>query len=322
MKLSIIIVSWNVRDYVLDCLHSIAENPPAGQFEVIVVDNASSDGTIEAVKNDWPQVITIANSENRGFAAANNQGIKRSKGRYVFFLNPDTLVHPHALDILTDFMDKNPDVGACGPKLLNKDGSTQRSVRRFPTFRAALHQHTIFRRIGLFRRQYHKWLMKDFTCDTQADVDQLMGAAMMVRRAVIDQIGPMDECFFMYFEEVDLCYRMKHAGWRIMFIPQAVCTHLGGQSARQVPVGSRITALTSLLHYFRKHRGRLATAVFNCFFKPAVILRDLCNLLTGITTYILATMCANNTKREKSLAKVKNSATMLTKYSWRLLSRM
>lgn len=322
MKLSIIIVAWNIREELVNCLRSIESNRPREDFELIVVDNASSDGTIEAVKNDWPQVITIANSENRGFAAANNQGIKRSKGRYVFFLNPDTLVHPHALDILTDFMDKNPDVGACGPRLLNADGTIQRSVRRFPTFRSALYQYTIFRQIGVFLGQYNRWLMKDFTYDSQAEVDQLMGAALLVRRSVIDRIGVMDEGFFMYYEEVDLCLRIKKAGWRIVFTPDAVINHIGGVSSKQAPVQMRIMAVKSLLYYFKKYRGPTTTTLFNCLFKPALILRDLYSILAGVTAYGYSMICSNDIKKDKSITKIKNSVETLTKYSWCLLFKI
>lgn len=321
MKLSIIIVSWNVREDLLRCLRSIEENPLSGEFEVIVVDNASTDGTVEAIKKDFPKVTTIRNNRNRGFAAANNQGVEKSHGRYLLFLNPDTIVHPNALDTLVNFMDDNKDVAACGPRLLNEHGATQPSARNFPTFRAALYRHTVFRFLRIFRNEYKKWLMKDFDHKTQKEVDQLMGAALMVKRLVIDQVGDMDETFFMYYEEVDLCYRIKQAGWRIVFIPEATVTHLAGQSAAQIPVRKRIMMLESLLKFFRKHRGKLPTAVFNCLFKPAVILRDLCDILTNGLVYFLWAATMNEKKRRKSAAKVKNSL-LLGKYWGKLLFKM
>jgi len=322
MKLSIIIVSWNVREDLIRCIQSIRENSPCEEFEVIVVDNASSDGTVAHIKQDFPDVTIIANKENRGFAAANNQGIKKARGQYLFFLNPDTIVHPLSLDVLMNFMDGNSDAGACGPKLLNDDGTTQPSVRRFPTFRGALYRHTVFRFLGIFRSEYKKWLMKDFNYDREMDVDEVTGAALMVRRSVIDRIGGMDESFFMYYEEVDLCYRIKQSGWRTVFVPDAVVTHLGGRSASQISVMSRILMLTSLLIFFRKYRGKLATGFFSCVFKPAIILRDVCNVAIGAVTFIFATVASNNGKREKAAAKVKNSVILLRKYSWRLLFRI
>jgi len=322
MKLSIIIVSWNVREDLVRCLRSIEENRPFAEFKIIVVDNASSDGTVDSIKQDFPDVTIIANEENRGFAAANNQGIKKARGQYLFFLNPDTIVHPLSLDVLMNFMDGNSNAGACGSKLLNDDGTTQPSVRRFPTFRGALYRHTVFRFLGIFRSEYKKWLMKDFDYDREMDVDEVTGAALMVRRSVIDRIGGMDESFFMYYEEVDLCYRIKQSGWRTVFVPEAVITHLGGRPTNQISVMSRILMLTSLLIFFRKYRGELATGFFSCVFKPAIILRDVCNVAIGAVTFIFATVASNNRKREKAAAKVKNSVILLRKYSWQLLFRI
>jgi len=319
MKFSLVIVSWNVKEDLVRCLRSIEENPPNEQFEIIVVDNASADGSLDAVRGNFPHVNVIANKENRGFAAANNQGTEKSQGKYLLFLNPDTIVHPGSLDILIKFMDYNKDVGACGPKLLNCDGTIQRSVRRFPTFRAALYQHTIFRPLAIFRGQYHKYMMKDFAYDCQKEVCQLMGAALLTRRSVINQVGNMDERFFIYYEEVDLCYRIKQAGWRIVFMPEAVVTHIGGQSTGQTPVRKRMMMLTSLLHYFRKHHCRFATELFICVFKPAIILKELCNIATGAVMYIFMLLILNERKRGKSAAKVKNSALFIGKYSWQLL---
>ncbi|MHC4573004.1 MAG: glycosyltransferase family 2 protein [Planctomycetota bacterium] len=322
MKLSIVIVSWNVRQDLVRCIRSIEENQPCEEFEVVVVDNASTDGTVEAARKDFPEVITIVNSENRGFATANNHGIERSKGEYILFLNPDTIVQPFSLDVLVDFLDDNRDVGACGPKLLNNNGTTQPSARRFPTFRGALHRHTVFRFLHIFKSEYKKWLMKDFKHDKQMDVDQVMGAALMVRRSVIDKVGGMDESFFMYYEEVDLCYRIKQAGWRIVFIPEAVIIHSGGRSTGQIPVTKRIVMLTSLLTFLRKHHGKFATGMFNCVFKPAIILRDVCNIVEGAVTYTFAGLVLNRIRRGRSAAKVKHSAILLSKYSWQVLFRL
>jgi len=321
MKLSIIIVSWNVKEGLVNCLRSIQKNRPCEQFEVIVVDNASTDNATEMVKRDFPETILVSNSKNRGFAAANNQGIKRSQGKYLLFLNPDTIIHADSLDVLVKFMDDNSNVGACGPKLLNADGTTQPSARHFPTFRGALYRHTFLRFLRIFRSEYKKWLMKDFEHDRQMDVDQLMGSALMVRRSAIEQAGDMDESFFMYYEEVDLCYRIKKAGWRIVFVPEAVITHLGGQSTGRIPARKRIMMLTSMLIFFRKHRGRFATGIFSCIFKPAVILLGISNIAAAIVKYMFAVIVLNKSKRKKSAAAIKNSAILLGKYSWQLLLR-
>lgn len=322
MKLSIIIVSWKVKKDLVQCLDSLYENPPACSFEVIVVDNASSDGTVEAIKRDFPKAIVIANDENRGFAAANNQGIKKSRGEYILLLNPDTIVPPNSLDVLVNFMDENSNVGGCGPQLLNKDGTIQPSARRFPTFRGALYRHTVFRFLRIFRKEYKRWLMKDFDYDAQKEVDQLMGSALLIRKVVIDSIGLMDENFFMYYEEVDICYRIKQVGRRIVFVPKAVITHSGGRSSGQIPVRKRIMMLTSLLKFFRKHRGRFVTAAFNLIFKPSVIIRDICNIITSAVVYLLALITMNKARRLRAEAKLTNSTVFVGKYCWKLLFKM
>jgi len=316
MKLSIIIVSWNVKEDLSRCLSSLEENPPTSKYEVIVVDNGSTDGTIESIRNQFSGVHLIANSENRGFAAANNQGILESNGEYVLFLNPDTIIDSNCLDVLMDFMDKNEDVGACGPKLLYSDGTVQRSVRRFPSFRGALHRHTALKYLKIFKHDYEKWVMRNFKYDQQTEVDQVMGAAMMTRRSVIDTVGMMDEIFFVYYEEVDLCYRIKQAGWRIVFLPEVKIIHLGGRSSGQIPADKTIMAMTSLIKYFKKHRSKFASTVFMCVFKPALILNDLVEILVGFIKYIFYVVIFNSSGRRDSARKIKRAAKMLSKYSW------
>jgi len=318
MKLSIVIISWNVREDLLRCLSAIRDNPPAASFEQIIIDNNSTDSTVEAVRRQFPEVAIVENPENVGFARANNQGMEQARGDYVLLLNPDTVVHPHALDRLVAFLDEHPDVGACGPKLLNDDGSPQGSVRRFPTFRGVLYAHTVCRMLGLFRRQHRQWMMKDFAFDRQADVDQIMGAAMMVRRTVIDQVGRLDANFFMYFEEVDWCYRIKQAGWRIVFLPDAVITHLGGRSSSQTPL-KRFMMLTSLMAFFRKHRRPLPTCLFGIVFKSALILRNVCHLVMGLFIYLFAALSRNRTKRSDAAQKITLHSLLLSRFLWRTI---
>jgi GT2 family glycosyltransferase len=318
-KLSIIIVSWNVKNDLLNCLSSLEKNRPSFSFEQIVIDNMSSDGTAKTVRQEYPAVTVIENQENKGFARANNQGIKQSSGEYILFLNPDTIIHPNSLSTLVEFLDNNPDVGACGPKLLNADGTVQKSVRQFPTFRAVLYAHTICRLIGLFRHQHRKWMMKDFSYDRQTDVDQIMGAAMMVRRSVIDKVGGMDENFFMYFEEIDLCYRIKQAGWRIVFLPDAVITHLGGRSSSQVPL-RRVMMLKSLISFFRKHRPRFEAELFAVVFKAGVILRNICHLIIGLFTFIIASVIFDQKRKKKAKEKIILHTLLLTKYLWLIIT--
>ncbi len=272
--LSIVIVSWNVRDDISNCLKSIFSNKPAFSSEVIVVDNASSDGTVSFIKENFPEVITISNNRNLGFAAANNEGIKRAGGDFVFLLNPDTIVKPEVLNTLVNYLREHGDVGAVGPLLLNEDGTVQNSVRRFPTFRGALYRHTAFRYFKVFKGAYKSWMMKDFDYSKQANVEQLMGAAILLRREVLEKTGAFDERYFMYYEDVDLCYRIRQAGWQIVFSPQTSIIHLGGRSSGQMPLRIKIMAAGSLLRFFSKYRGRAVTACFAVIFIPLMFVRE------------------------------------------------
>ncbi|MBL7106982.1 MAG: glycosyltransferase family 2 protein [Phycisphaerae bacterium] len=308
MKLSIIIVSWNVRADIINCLGSIYKNPSSSPFEVILIDNASSDKTVECIQKEFSQVVCIANNDNRGFAGANNQGIEIAKGEYLLFLNPDTIIHKGTLDYLVDFMDNNKEAGACGPQLLNEDGSIQRSVRRFPSFRGALYRFTFLKYFKIFKKDYRNWLARDFDHKSQIEVDQLMGAALLVRKSITDNIGGFDERYFMYYEEVDLCCRIKHDGWQIVFLPQVRITHLGGRSSQQIPAAKRIMMLRSMLKYFRKHRGIGITFLFNCFFKIGVLLREIVDLAIKIMTYFFALLLFNKKKTVKTGKKIVSSA--------------
>ena len=182
MNLSIIIVCWNVRAELLNCLQSIITNQPGCEYEIIVIDNASSDGTVDAVRRQFPAVKLIANNENRGFAAANNQGIELARSRYIFLLNPDTILKNNSIDILLDYMEHNTDVGVCSPKLVFENGRIQKTVRRFPTYAGALHRHTFFKTLGIFRPAYKKWLMKDFSYNEWCEKRFWIMSALWTRR--------------------------------------------------------------------------------------------------------------------------------------------
>ena len=218
--LSIIIVNANNQRLLKECLQSIDKNTHKISFEIIISDNASTDGSQEMVKDDFPQVKLIENKENLGFAKANNQALKIYQGRYALLLNNDTLVKDSALDKMVEFMDQNQETGACGPKLLNTDGSTQ-------------HQG------GLLAKRF--WKAKD-----PRPVDFIIGAALLVRKEVIDKVGMMDENLFFYNEDLDWCLRIRKAGWKIFFLPQAEIIHYGGQSSKKT-FNARIFGLAQFL---------------------------------------------------------------------------
>jgi len=206
---STIIVNYNTAELLGACLGSIAPLPAAG--EVIVVDNASQDDSLSMVAREFPWVKLIVNEQNLGFARANNRALKISTGEYVYFLNPDTVVKPGAFEAMNRFMSSHADVGLAGTRILNPDGSAQSSVeRRYPGQRRA---------------------RKDLQGLT-GDVAWVLGASMIARRAIVEDVGGFDENFFLYGEELDLCLRIRKKGWKIGFIPEAVVIHWGGQSER------------------------------------------------------------------------------------------
>lgn len=268
MDLSIIIVSWNVRELLRRCLASVEaslQGRPDLEGEVFVVDNASADASVQMVAAEFPQVHLVANAENRGFAAANNQAMAASRGRYLLLLNPDTEVVGGALGTMVDYLETNPEVGVVGPKLLNADGSLQSSRRRFPTMATALVESTIlqryFPRAGLLRRYY----CLDQDDDEVQDVDWLVGACLMVRRRAMEQVGPMDDQFFLYSEELDWCRRIRGAGWRVAYLPKARVVHHYGQSSAQDMPQRHIRFQDSKCRYFAKYHGRVAGALLRWF---------------------------------------------------------
>ncbi|MFA5104264.1 MAG: glycosyltransferase family 2 protein [Candidatus Margulisiibacteriota bacterium] len=259
MKLSICIVSWNTKDLLRKCLASIYKYAPKCEFEVFVADNNSPDGTPDMIEKEFPQVVLIKNKENLGFAAANNQEFERAKGEYLLILNPDTEVFEGSFDILIDFLDKNKDAGMVAPKLLNSDGSLQRSCMGFPTLGALAMRQLFIEALIPFNPFSEKYLMSGFKYDKTAEVDQPMGACLLVRKEIIDKIGPFDSGYYMFFDEVDLCFRVKKAGWKIFFIPASSVMHHGGTAVKKwSPFRLSRVWTASRNHFFKKHYGKRA----------------------------------------------------------------
>ncbi len=255
--LSVVVVSWNTRELLRDCLGSLYAATHLAS-EVIVVDNGSSDGTLGMLAVDFPDVRVIRNETNRGFAAANNQGIAIALGRYLLLLNSDTVVHADALDRLVAFMEVHPEAGACGPQLLNPDGSLQRSGRAFPTlFQGVV--ALVPMPLALRRALAEPIEKRDY--NQVAIVDEVMGSALLLRRAAIEQVGRLDEHFFFLGEDVDLCWRLSKGGWKIYYVPQAVVTHLGGGSRRQLSERTSLQAQRGYVLLFRKHRPGLPASL-------------------------------------------------------------
>jgi GT2 family glycosyltransferase len=280
IELSVIVVSWNTRGLLAKCLASIAPTlkphlpeleshlptsnsehptsntdlrtshvePRSSDLELLVVDNASSDGSSEMVRAQFPSVWLIENQENVGFAAANNQAIRRAHGRYVVLLNSDAELRRGALEALVAFMEVHPRAGAAGARLLNADGSLQPSCHPLPT------PEREFWRLLFLEPVWPRATYPMGRWDTTAPrrVEAIKGACLILRRAALDRVGLLDEDYFMYTEEVDLCYRLAQAGWELWWVPQAMVTHYEGQSTRQAAERMFVQLYRSKVHFFRK----------------------------------------------------------------------
>lgn len=254
-EVSVVIVTWKSREDIVGCLEALLRQQSGMVFDVWVIDNASGDGTDRLVRERFPNVHCLVNGKNRGFAAAANQGIHASRGNYVLLLNPDATVAPDALVSLAEFFEADPDVGIVGGRLLNLDGTIQPSVRGFPTFASQalilLKLHHVVRQARALRTYFQA----DFPYEKQQDVAQVKGAFFCIRRRMLERIGFLDERFWIWFEEVDLCKRAHDAGWRVCYLPEATATHAGARSFRKRrPLQNEWHFLRSMVTYFQKHR--------------------------------------------------------------------
>jgi N-acetylglucosaminyl-diphospho-decaprenol L-rhamnosyltransferase len=253
MDVSIVIVSWNTRGLLRECLAStlaacVELDRPT---EVIVVDNASGDGSAQMVRDEFPTVRVIANTSNAGFAAATNQGIRCSAGRYLLLLNPDTTATSSFLRILVAFAESHPAAGAVGPKLVGKHGEDQVSCFPLPTL-----DREMWRLFHLDRfHERASYPLSRLRTATPQSVESIQGACMLIRREALEQAGLLDERFFIYTEEIDLCRRLLDLGWQIFWVPESVIVHHGAASTAQVGGRMFLELYRSKIQYFRKHLG-------------------------------------------------------------------
>ncbi len=259
MRLSVIIVNWNTCQLLDRCLTTLSCELDAqnlsGQSEVFVIDNASHDGSSSMVESKYSQCHLIKNQENIGFARANNQALKLAQGQYVLLLNPDTEIYPGALGSLMNFLDNHPEAGVVAPQLINTDGTIQPSCRAFPSFLGLLLELIGFSRIAPPGSKARSYKMLDWGHDDERQVDQPQGACLLIRRELFNQIGLLDEGYFMLFEEVDWCYRAKQAGWQIWFTPQARILHHLGQAIKQVKTKMILSSHRGMYRFWQKHHS-------------------------------------------------------------------
>jgi len=293
--LSICILTLQARDYLRDCLNSIYAQPPQGEFEIIVVDNGSTDGTHEMLEMDFPQITLIRNATNLGFSAPMNQAMRAGVGKYLLWLNPDTLIHPATFDRLIEFMQIHPQAGICGPKVLNTDGSLQEPCRRGePTPWAVISYFLGLHRLFPSRKFFGGYLMNYMDEDETHTVAGVSGSCILVRREVVEQIGYLDERFFAYQEDADYCFRARQAGWLVYYVPTAKITHYGGQGGSRVqPYRSIYAWHRSYFLYYRKNLAQNYFFVLNWLYYLAMLFR------------LMLVLSINLLRREKSAGRQK-----------------
>lgn len=280
-KLSIIIVSYNTKDYLRKCLHSIHKDTSIDEFEIIVVDNNSKDGSPHMLRKEFPHVRLIENETNKGFAVANNQGFRLSNGTYIVLLNPDTEILSNSMTTLYEFMESHPEAGIAAPMLLNGDMSLQRSCRDFPSlwhdivkgfgFPKFVPNHPVFGSVHL----------KGWDHDAVQEVSQPQGACMIVRRDALDVKDIFDDRFFMYYEEVDLCYRVRQNNYKIFFMPDARVIHYGGKSFTKNMPRMIYHMYRSKLLFYKKHFSVVQQAALYFFIPLEMIYRILVYTFIG-----------------------------------------
>jgi GT2 family glycosyltransferase len=270
---SVVVVNWNTRDILRDCLRSIFAETKGVSSEVIVIDNGSADGSAEMVATEFPAVHLIRNADNRGFAAANNQGMAVSRGRYVLLLNSDTVVLEDAISKAVAFAEGHPDAAVVGCRAVFPDGRMQQNCYMFPSLLnlalSLTHLALIFPRNRLFGRGRLTWW--DYA--TPREVDVVAGCFMLVRRTAIDQVGPMADRFFMYSEDTEWCWRFRRAGWRVLYTPEPVIIHLMGASSAQCASDMRVLERRSLLMLLEHRSGKIVSVVANGMFLAAALAR-------------------------------------------------
>lgn len=287
-SLAIVIVSYNTRDMLRDCLRSIMPGASRLNLSIWVVDNASRDGSADMVRAEFPHVQVLVSQHNGGYAYANNLALRAvlsaagphpATADYVMLLNPDTVVPAGALDGLVAFMEAQPEVGACGPKLLLADGSLDLACRRaFPAPSAF-----VYRALGLSKlfprsKRFGSYNLTYLDPDVQTEVDSVVGACMLVRAGVVREVGLLDEAYFMYGEDLDWAYRIKQYGWKIMYVPSVTVHHYKRASSRQRPFRSIRAFYQAMRVFHRKHYAATTPAPLNALIEAGITLKEYLSL--------------------------------------------
>lgn len=310
MKLTISIVNWNTKEHLTDCLRSLLESD-FKDFEIFVVDNNSSDGSCEAVRKLFPAVNLISNTDNLGFGKANNQAIKKANGEYILILNPDIIFYKDTLGQMISFMDKNPKTGVLGIKLLEKDGKESQKgyFRKMPSLTQVFLFYTLLENITL----KNKFLRNKFWAQDDTgkitEISQIPGACLFSRKDLLQKIGGFDEDFKLFFEDVDLCYRIQKNGFKLIYNPEIKAVHIGAQSISKLPYDELAGRFyESMYLFFKKHHTLIGAKTA----KIVILLNTFTKLMIFETLFTLS-----NYKREKRQKHI-HTLWNLTKNIWKI----
>jgi len=301
IELSIVIVNYNTQELLKNCLKSVFKKIKNIPLEVLVIDNASTDLSLDMVQKEFPEVKIITNRENVGFAKANNQAIKKAVGKYILLLNPDTVILDEGLKELLKFMNEHPEAGACGPLILNSDGTIQRQCKRsFPNFWNSFTYYSglwkLFPRSKWWRKNFGRYFLLDKPDDKICEVDQLSGAAMIVRKSILEKVGLMNEDYIMYWDDTDWCFRIKKAGWKIYYVPLAKIIHYGGAG------GVQLHAFKNLWYF---HRG--AYLFYKRYLAPSYLFLTNFLYYSGVWFIFILKLLSNLFRKEKIIGSKKPS---------------
>lgn len=299
-----VIVTWNGRAYAVECLDSLRHNASGLTLQTIVVDNASTDGTPEAVREQFPEVQLVQADTNLGFSKGNNLGMRLADADYVCLINSDVVVPPQCLENMLAFMERNPDIGMLGPKMVAPDGRTGDSVMRLPTVWNSFCCAMGFHRIFPTAKWLNGFMMSEFPYDRTADVEVLTGWFWMIRKSALEEVGGLDEQFFMYGEDIDWSYRFLKAGWRVVFYADAWALHYGAASSCRAPARFYVEMRRANLQYFNKHHGRLAERGY----RLVLFVHEAIRIAGHGALYLFAT-----SRREHARAKIISS---LAAFGW------
>lgn len=264
--LTIVIVNYNAKNFLMDCIKSVYSSENRIKFEIVVVDNDSQDGSKELITTNYPSIVWIQNSVNEGFAKANNQGFKIAKGKYIMLLNNDTIVFDYSLDRLVEFLNESKEVGAVGPRILNTDRTLQLSCRRgLPNAVNSLGYFTKLYKIFPNNKALGSYTMSYLRDNESHAVEALSGAAMVIRKEIVEKIGGLDENFFMHFEDIDLCLRIGKAGYKLFYVYNSEIVHIKGQSSKLRSKKVIMDFHNSLYYYYKKNYSKEKSFFTNSF---------------------------------------------------------